>query len=129
MASTGLKCAQCVQLVLGSLFLFVATTFAVSSYPFDPLPVLGGIFLTVFLITGGAISLVFVQMYRDATLSHITNTQPGKLDGDSWLHLLTFGVGPLLGLLTLLFQAITDFVSSWLQPGVQTILNDSLLVE
>lgn len=39
-------------IVLGSVFLFIATTLAVSSYPFDPLPVLGGIFLVIFVITG-----------------------------------------------------------------------------
>jgi hypothetical protein len=108
-------------IILGSLFLFVATTFAVSSYPFDPLPVLGGIFLTAFIITGGTTVLVFAQMHRDATLSHITHTRPGELGGQFWLHLITFGVGPLLGLLTTLFPAMTDFVSSWLQPGMQAL--------
>ncbi|HLM82912.1 MAG TPA: hypothetical protein VK302_20105 [Terriglobales bacterium] len=108
-------------IILGSLFLFVAATFAVSSYPFDPLPVLGGVFLAVFLITGGTVIVVFAQMHRDATLSHITNTRPGELGGQFWLHLLTFGVGPLLGLLTALFPSITDFVSSWLQPSMQAL--------
>jgi hypothetical protein len=48
-------------------------------YSFDPLPVLGGMFLALFLITGGTVVLVFGQMHRDATLSHITNTRPGEL--------------------------------------------------
>jgi hypothetical protein len=108
-------------IVLGSLFLFVAATFAVSSYPFDPLPVLGGVFLAVFVITGGTVVLVFAKMHRDATLSHITNTQPGELGGQFWLHLVTFGIGPLLGLLTTLFPAMTDFVTSWLQPSMQAL--------
>jgi hypothetical protein len=108
-------------IVLGSLFLFVAATFAVSSYPFDPLPVLGGVFLAVFAITGGNVVLVFAQMHRDATLSHITNTRPGELGGKFWMQLVTFGVGPLLGLLTTLFPSITDFVGSWLQPGMQAL--------
>ena len=96
-------------------------TFAVSSYPFDPLPVLGGVFLAVFALTGGTIVLVFAQMHRDPTLSHITNTKPGELGGKFWIQLVTFGVGPLLGLLTTLFPSITDFVSSWLQPGMQAL--------
>ena len=108
-------------IVLGSLFLFVASTFAVSSYPFDPLPVVGGVFMAVFAITGGTVILVFAQMHRDATLSHITNTPPGELGGKFWMQLVTFGVGPLLGLLTTLFPSITDFVSSWLQPGMQAL--------
>jgi hypothetical protein len=108
-------------IVLGSLFLFVAATLATSSYPFDPLPVLGGIFLVVFAIAGGVAMVVLAQMHRDSTLSHITNTAPGQLGGQFWVHLITFGVGPLLGLLTTLFPSIADFVSSWLQPSMQTL--------
>jgi hypothetical protein len=108
-------------IVLSSLFLFVATTLAVSSYPFDPLPVLGGIFLGVFAIAGGAMILVLAQMSRDATLSYITDTNPGELGGHFWVQLITFGVGPFLGLLTTLFPSITDFVSSWLQPSMQAL--------
>jgi hypothetical protein len=108
-------------IALGSLWLFVGATLAVSSYPFDPLNVLGGIFLTVFVAYGGLTALVYSQMSRDATLSHITNTEPGALGWDFWGRLLTFGVGPLIGLLTTLFPSITDFMFSWLQPGAQAL--------
>jgi len=108
-------------IALGSLWLFVGATLAVSSYPFDPLNVLGGIFLMVFLVAGGLTALAYSQMSRDTTLSHITNTRPGELGVDFWVRLVTFGVGPLIGLLTTLFPSITDFVFSWLQPGVQSL--------
>ena len=108
-------------IVLGSLFLFVATTFAVASYPFDPLPLLGIVFLIVFAVVGGIVILVYAQMHRDTTLSYITNTSPGELGSQFWLQLITFGIGPLLGLLTTLFPSITDFVTSWLQPSVQAL--------
>jgi len=108
-------------IVLGSLFLFVASTFAVSSYPFDPLPVLGGMFLMVFFLTGGTVIWVYAQMHRDATLSYITNTRPGELGGKFWIQLVTFGAGPLLGLLTTLFPSITDFLSSWILPSAQAL--------
>lgn len=108
-------------IVLGSLCLFVATTLAVSSYPFDPLPVLGGIFLAVFVITGTTIVVIYAGMHRDATLSYITDTSPGELGGEFWRQVFTFGVGPLIGLLTTLFPSITDFVVSWLQPSSQVI--------
>jgi hypothetical protein len=107
--------------VLGSLWLFVAATLAVSSYPFDPLPVLGGIFLVVFTIVGSTMILIYAQMHRDATLSYITGSEPGELGGEFWRQLFTFGIGPLLGLLTTLFPSITDFVVSWLQPSSQAI--------
>jgi hypothetical protein len=107
--------------VLGSLCLFVAATLAVSSYPFDPLPVLGGIFLAVFVITGVTMIVIYAGMHRDATLSYITGTRAGELGVEFWRQLITFGVGPLLGLLTTLFPSMTDFVISWLQPGSQAI--------
>jgi hypothetical protein len=108
-------------IALGSLWLFVGATFAVASYPFDPLNVLGGIFLTVFVLFGGVAVLVYSQMARDATLSHITNTTPGELGSGFWQRLAIFGVGPLIGLLTTLFPSITDFVFSWLQPSTQAL--------
>jgi hypothetical protein len=108
-------------IVLGILCLFIATTLAVSSYTFDPLPVLGGIFLTVFIIIGATLVVIYAGMHRDATLSYITDTSPGELGGEFWRQVLTFGVGPLLGLLTTLFPSITDFVVSWLQPSTQAI--------
>jgi hypothetical protein len=108
-------------IVLGSLVLFVATTLAMASYPFDPLPRLGGAFLVVFVIAGGVVIVVYAQMNRDATLSYITNTNPGELGSQFWVQLITFGIGPLLGLLTTLFPSITDFVTGWLQPNVQAL--------
>jgi hypothetical protein len=108
-------------IVLGILCLFIATTLAVSSYTFDPLPVLGGIFLAVFIIIGTTLIVIYAGMHRDATLSYITDTSPGELGGEFWRQVLTFGVGPLLGLLTTLFPSITDFVVSWLQPSTQAI--------
>jgi hypothetical protein len=108
-------------IALGSLGLFVGATLAVSSYPFEPLSVVGRIFLTVFVAVGGVFVLVYSQMTRDATLSHITNTQPGKLGWDFWTRLVGFGIGPLIPLMTTLFPSITDFVFSWLQPSVQAL--------
>ena len=82
---------------------------------------LGVIFLTVFIGFGGVTVLVYSQMSRDATLSHITNTKPGELGFDFWVKLLGFGLGPLIGLLTTLFPSITDFAFSWLQPSVAAL--------
>jgi hypothetical protein len=64
---------------------------------------------------------VYAGMNRDAALSHITNTPPGELGGQFWLQLITFGIGPLVGLLTTLFPSITEFATSWLQPSVQAL--------
>ena len=106
---------------LSILALFVAVTLAMSSYPFDPLPVIGAIFLVLFLMVGGVVIFVYAEMHRNATLSNITNSNPGELGMDFWVRILTYGAGPLAALLTTLFPSITDFVVSFLQPGAQAI--------
>jgi hypothetical protein len=108
-------------LTMGILCLFVATAVAVSSYPFDPRQGLGLVMLILFSILVGIIIYVYAQIHRDSTLSHITNTTPGELGGDFWLKLVGFGLAPLLGLLTAIFPSISDFVFSWLQPGLQSM--------
>ena len=109
------------SMAMTMLVLFVAATLAVSSYPFDPLPVIGAIFLITFVLLGVIVIFVYAEMHRDATLSRITNTDPGKLGLDFWVKLVTFGIGPLIGLLTTLFPSMTDFIVSFVQPGAQSI--------
>jgi len=109
------------SMVMSILWLFVATAIAISSYPFDPRQGLSGTVLALFIVLGAIIFFVYAEMHKDATLSHITNTEPGKLGGDFWLKIMTVGIAPLLGLLTTVFPSIADFVFSWLQPGLQSI--------
>lgn len=103
------------------LWLFIAATISVASYPFDPRPLLGGIFLFIFIVVAMITIFVYAQMHRDTTLSHITNTNPGELGLDFWIKLVALGIGPLLALLTALFPDMAGFLASWLQPSVQAI--------
>jgi hypothetical protein len=108
-------------MVLGLLSLFVGMTLAVSIYPFDPLPVLGGVFLSLFVVVGATVVVVYAGMFRDATLSYVTNTNPGELGLQFWTQLAAFGLGPLFALLTTLFPSMTDFLASWVQPSAQAL--------
>jgi hypothetical protein len=108
-------------IVLSIVVVFVAMTLAVSSYPFDPLPLIGAVFLTLFAIVGVAMLSAYAEMCRDATLSRIADTKPGELGIDFWVKMIAFGAGPALGLLTTLFPSMTDFIVSFLQPGAQAI--------
>ena len=108
-------------MTLAIISLFVAATLSVASYPFDPRPVMSGIFLVVFFTVAAVMVFVYAEMHRDPTLSHITNTNPGELGSDFWIKLITFGIGPLLGLLAALFPDISGFITSWLQPAVGSI--------
>jgi hypothetical protein len=113
--------AQIRSFVLGILWLFVAITVAMASYPFDPRPAISGAILLLFLVLGCAVATVYAQMYRDPILSLITNTAPGELGGDFWIKLAGFAAGPLLGLIATLFPQIADFVYSWVQPSVSSM--------
>jgi hypothetical protein len=109
------------SLVMGIICIFLAITVAVSSYPFDPRPLLSGIVVVIFIVLGLTIVLVYSQMHRDATLSNLTGTKPGELGSDFWLKLVGFGAGPVLGLLASVFPEFTDFIFSWVQPGIASI--------
>jgi len=70
---------------------------------------------------GLAVFVVYSQMFRDATLSHLTNTKPGELGWDFWIKILSFGIGPLFGLLATLFPNFSSTFMSLLQPGLSSI--------
>lgn len=104
-------------LVVGQGWLFLAATLASTAYPFDPKPMLSAVFLAVFVLLAGAMLFVFAQAHRDATLSNITNTEPGELGGAFYLKVLQFGIGPAIGLVSVLFPDLANFLFAWLQPG------------
>jgi len=108
-------------MTLAIICLFLGATLSVASYPFDPRPVTSGIFVVVFFTVAAVMVFVYAEMHRDPTLSHITNTNPGELGSDFWIKLVTFGIGPFLGLITALFPDLTGFFASWLQPAVGSI--------
>jgi hypothetical protein len=108
-------------IVLGGVYLFVAATIAVSSYPFDPRPLLSGALLALFLVFGAVVIFVYADMHRDATLSHATNTSPGELGSEFWFKVIGYGAAPVLGLITQLFPEWSSFLFSWLQPGLSSL--------
>jgi len=108
-------------IVLGGVFLFVAATLAVSNYPFDPRPVLSAVLLVVFVAFGTVVVFVYADMHRDATLSHVTNTNPGELGSEFWFKLIGYGAAPVLGLITTVFPQWSGFLFSWLQPGLSSL--------
>jgi hypothetical protein len=107
-------------LVVGVLCLFISSTISLASYPFDPRPVVNGAMVLLFLALGAAIVHVYAQMHRDPILSLVTNTKPGALDGDFWIKLVGFGAGPVIGLIATLFPQLTDFLFSWVAPGISS---------
>jgi len=80
--------------------------------------VIGGV---LFALVGDALFFSYAEMCRDATLSRISDTNPGELGWGFFAKMAALGAGPLLGLLTTLFPSMTDFIVSFLQPGAQAI--------
>lgn len=105
-------------MALGIVWLFVAITVSVSTYPFDPRPTLNKALVFLFVAVGIAIVLVYAEMHRDSTLSRVTNTTPGELGVEFWLKIVGFGVGPFIGLLAYIFPGLTAFLFSWLEPSL-----------
>jgi len=101
--------------------LFLAATVALSSYPFDPREALSGFLVVILVLAGTAIFNVYAEMHRDATLSHVTNTNPGELGTDFWVKLLGFGFAPVVGLVARIFPSVSDFLFSWLQPSISSL--------
>src|SRR5208282_6221115 len=118
-----------IQNVLGRLrtvtltimLLLIVSTVAMSTYPFDPQQVLSAVLIVLFVIVGVVIVKVYAEMHRDATLSHVTNTKPGELGTEFWFKIVGFGFAPLIGLLARIFPGVTDFIFSWLQPGIASL--------
>jgi len=108
-------------MALSIMWLFVAIMLSVISYPFDPRPGLNQALTFVFLVVAVIMFWVYAAMHRDSTLSRVTNTTPGELGMDFWLRILGFGAGPFLTLIAYLFPGLTDFLFSWLQPGMSAM--------
>ena len=109
------------SLVSGIIFLFVALALAITTYPFDPRPLLNGFIVALFLVLGFFIFTTYAEMFRDATLSRLTNTKPGELGSEFWLKVLGFGVGPIFSLLASIFPAFANFFFSWMQPSLSNL--------
>jgi hypothetical protein len=109
------------SLVSGIIFLFVALALGITTYPFDPRPLLNGFIVVLFLVLGFFIFTVYAEMFRDATLSRLTDTNPGELGSEFWLKVIGFGVGPVFSLLASIFPAFANFFFSWMQPGVSSL--------
>jgi len=108
-------------IVLGGVYMFIALSIAVSSYPFDPRTLLSWILLFLFVAFGGIVVFTYADMHRDVTLSHVTNTEPGQLGSEFWFKVVGYGAAPLLGLITQVFPEWSGFLFSWLQPGLSSL--------
>jgi hypothetical protein len=95
--------------------------FSISFYPFVPRTGITIWMLINLSLIAASVIYVYAGMERDETLSYITNTRPGRLSGEFYLKTAAFLAGPVIGLLTAQFPAISESVLSWLQPGLDAL--------
>jgi hypothetical protein len=103
-------------MVLSMICLFVSVCLAISFYPFVPRTQIGLWMCADLLLIAVAVIYVYAGMERDKVLSYITNTDP-RLSREFYLKTAGFLAGPILGLITAQFPAISESILSWLQPG------------
>ena len=108
-------------MILSMVSLFVSVCFAISFYPFTPRTQIGVWMLVNLALIGTAVIYVFAGMERDETLSYITNTPAGRLGTNFYLKTGTFLAGPVIGLLTTQFPAISESFLGWIQPGFDAL--------
>jgi len=105
-------------MALSILGLFAAIAFSLAFYPYTPRPAIVLCLLALLLAVGSVVGWVYAGLSRDETISHITNTEPGALGWDFWTRIAAFIGVPLMGLVAAQFPGITDFLVSWIQPGL-----------
>jgi hypothetical protein len=105
-------------MVLSMVGVVAGLTFSLAFYPYIPRPTIAIALLAVVVTLGAVVAMVYAGLARDSTLSHITNTEPGKVGLDFWVRFASFIGVPVIGMLVAQFPAITDFVTSWIQPSL-----------
>jgi hypothetical protein len=73
----------------------------------------------LFVIIGAVVARVFARMERNPILSKIARSQPGELNREFWIRLVTLGGLPFLGVLAHLFPSISTFLVQWIAPSLQ----------
>lgn len=96
----------------------VLTTILLSSYPFYPQHLFKFAFLALVIVASGTMLYVLFKQNRDAVLSWIGKTKPGRVTWDLGfvLKLFTAGAIPLLTLLSSEFPQLRESLLSWTKP-------------
>jgi hypothetical protein len=100
---------------------FILALAAIGSYPFLAGRQCVWSLAGVFVVFGVGIILTFAQMDRDAMLSRLGGTDPGKLDGKFYVRVAAYGALPLLALMASQFPSIGQFLLSWLAPALSAL--------
>jgi len=108
-------------LIMAISGMYILILLALTLYPFEPRPAIQIYLVVTLVFIVGVVGLVFAQIHRDATLSHITDTKPGELGGDFYLRMASFVALPLFTFFASQFPEIGRSFYSWLEPALQAL--------
>jgi hypothetical protein len=108
-------------LVFTAVTAYACIVLSTVSYPFTPAPSLTILAVVLFTLSGIIIWYIYEEMHRDATLSRMTSTEPGKLDAAFWTKILSVGLVPLLTLMTSLFPQSGHLLYTLVEPILQAL--------
>jgi hypothetical protein len=108
-------------------FLFASLLILVmvgAQYPYQPHSVVSLAAVLLLAFTVMSVFFVMIRMSRNAALSRISRTEPGKVTWDTTfiLNLVTFGIVPLLALASSEFPQVRAFLFSWAEPLVRAVV-------
>jgi hypothetical protein len=65
--------------------MYVLILIGTAQYPFEPKAAVQLMLVLLLAYIVAVVAMVFAQIHRDTTLSHVTRTEPGELGGDFWV--------------------------------------------
>lgn len=94
----------------------VLVVVSLTSYPFAAANILQWVSWIVVIGAVAAMAYVFISMNRDRVLSLLEGTTPGKFNwtSDFTVHLIIYGLIPILGLLSVSFPEALRTPISWI---------------
>jgi hypothetical protein len=109
------------SLIIAISGMYILILLALTLYPFEPRPAIQIYLIVMLVFIVSVVGLVFAQIHRDATLSHITDTTPGELGADFYLRMASFVALPLFTFFASQFPEIGRTFYSWLEPALQAL--------
>lgn len=100
---------------------FVLLALSLNSYPFQSTGRIRWMITVIFLSIGAGVVWTLAQMDRDAILSRLQRTTPGKLDLSFVMKIITIGIVPLLTAAGSQFPEFGRFLTSWVQPAISVL--------
>jgi hypothetical protein len=90
-------------------------------YHFQAPQAINSFLLVSFAALGFVFWRILSQMERDPILSRMSGSTEGELNREFYLKVIGYGALPAFTLLTSVFPALGNFLSSWVQPSLEAI--------